>query len=105
MDRGWQNLDSMGLAGKILENKDLEAATEIPDWLGAVRTIPILRFPDSRSRLFVTGFGYFSVEGCGKSEDGFGSTLRGRRAHPRIRVVPPYGSRSLFHASRIYESG
>jgi hypothetical protein len=105
MGRGGQNLDSMGLARKILQNKDLEATTVIPDRWGTVHTISILRFPNPRSRLFVTRIGYFSVEGCGKSEDGFGSTLRGRRGHPRIRVVPPYGTRSLFHASRIYESG
>jgi len=66
MSRGTQNIDSMGLAGKILGNKDLEAAwhcdvESAQGWSGSIRTVPILRFPNPRSRLCVTRSRYFST--------------------------------------------
>ena len=73
---GAQNIDSTRLTAKILRSKGLGMRTPSGSVNAAGRfesgrTIPIVSLPHPRSRLLVTTLGYFSVEGCGKGEEGY----------------------------------
>jgi len=73
MRRSGQNIEPQGLAGKILWNKGLELRAEhLPRSLAENElesfraSLQACAYQNSRSRLFVTRVGNFSVEGCGK---------------------------------------
>jgi len=76
MSAASQNLEIKRLKGKIFHNKDLAItrtrlgcmaiSVGLITTVGTYCTVHSLDLLYSQSRLFVTIFGFFSVEGCGK---------------------------------------
>jgi len=111
-----QNLGSKRLTGKILQNKELaepvDSASGASDRLWFGRTISIVRFLFSRSRLYVTKERLFVVENCGKSLEGSlvlqaspnGTRVQLSGSHPALRT-PGYFHRSLRDRSHDRGSG